>query len=1322
MRLLELRLKNLNSLKGDWLIDFTDPAFLNEGIFAITGDTGAGKTTILDAICLALYSQTPRLGEITGSFNEMMTQGTGECAAEVLIEIDAMHYRCSWSQHRARKKADGKLAAIKHEVSDAKTGKILEDKKSKTTPFIQNLIGMDFSQFTRSIMLAQGSFAAFLQSNTGDRAAILEKITGTAIYAQISKEVFEKKREQEGILQSLKDVNKGLTILNADDEAALIAELADHQRRQNQQRLELNTIEEQLGWLAAVMELQQQHTHYQNAVQMAARDNDAFIPDATALAAANKALELESPYQALSHSRTRAQQLKTEQQQTQEAIPEHKSSHQRHLADLNHAQNAEKICADTLHSSLPMIKKAREYDNDIHQLSRFLIDEKKRKATTDNHIQQLIQSITKQKTAEQQIQAELTAIATYLAENQALTEIDAHISTLNSNGSRLKALLEHNITLHSDQTTYQESAHQQQQQLATLDEQQQSHQRQIDEQQRHLECEQQQQNDLLAEQTPNELRDHIVQLNATIYHGEQAQGQAKDLAKMTANIDIKNQALPTLKQDLLSLEGDIQTTKSAMTALKSQRQDKQDYLLALQQVAKLEDYIHELEDGTPCPLCGATEHPYGQQHPLLTPMAKNSVDTGLKAEVNKLAEPTLMVQTQKLITKLDEESEQLASQLSEQHIRHATEKQSLMTHQQQLAQSYQDAYRLCMALNDGISQNLPQLSSKIKLETDALSQYFNTAIEDNDDRINPKIAVNISHLITHINSETQALTAQKEHQTSLLSRYDALSSSIAVTQQTIAEQKSNQQQQNDARHSLITQSQLTAQTLTTIDQQLQANFIELSGVMDTIMTVLNQYPTDQNQIQGLIDRIQQKTTLNAESNAEFLEQCRHYRNVLVGLKQEFDNQKERQNHLINEQNKITTQLEHQQSQLNDEQSAYAQSTQLITDKTADHDQFCREREALFSDKNPDEEAQRLQHDLDTAKNATHSAQRHHDNSRQALTQLHSRAEQLADEWTDLSVTLSHQEESFATLLTQSQFDSPSDFEQARLPKARRDELQQRKSSIEHALSHAQSRLQETNHALKTKLDDPKLPELTRDNQQDTFADLTQRQQQLRGDCDTRLGIIGAIEQQLRNNDAQKNEHRAQSLAIDAQEQALKVWQELYVLIGSADGKKYRTFAQGLTFNVMISHANAQLQKMSNRYLLTHDKDNALELNVIDNYQGGETRSTKNLSGGEGFIISLALALGLSQMASQNIRVDSLFLDEGFGTLDEESLDIALDTLTNLQQEGKIIGVISHVQALKARIVTQIHIHKIAGGFSEISGQGCQKGYPDKGIKHDKSLA
>jgi exonuclease SbcC len=160
-----------------------------------------------------------------------------------------------------------------------------------------------------------------------------------------------------------------------------------------------------------------------------------------------------------------------------------------------------------------------------------------------------------------------------------------------------------------------------------------------------------------------------------------------------------------------------------------------------------------------------------------------------------------------------------------------------------------------------------------------------------------------------------------------------------------------------------------------------------------------------------------------------------------------------------------------------------------------------------------------------------------------------------------------------------------------------------------------------------------------------------------------------------------------------------------MLIGSADGKKFRNFAQGLTFEMMVLHANKHLQKMNDRYILIRDHTHPLDLNVMDMYQADEIRSTKNLSGGESFLVSLALALGLSKMASQNVRIDSLFLDEGFGTLDEDALESALETLAGLRDENKLIGIISHVTALKERIPLQITIIQGNRGRSSIIGPG-----------------
>jgi len=205
----------------------------------------------------------------------------------------------------------------------------------------------------------------------------------------------------------------------------------------------------------------------------------------------------------------------------------------------------------------------------------------------------------------------------------------------------------------------------------------------------------------------------------------------------------------------------------------------------------------------------------------------------------------------------------------------------------------------------------------------------------------------------------------------------------------------------------------------------------------------------------------------------------------------------------------------------------------------------------------------------------------------------------------------------------------------------------------------------------------------------------------------REAVVGC-KTRIQSNIEAKLRIESKQASIERQSKECSKWEKLHALIGSSDGKKFRNFAQGLTFELMVSHANRQLSKMSDRYLLIRSQEQPLELNVIDNYQGGEIRSTKNLSGGESFIVSLTLALGLSKMASKKVRVDSLFLDEGFGTLDEASLETALKTLASLHQEGKLIGVISHVSAMQDLISTQITITPTSGGRSILTGPGCSQ--------------
>ena len=184
--------------------------------------------------------------------------------------------------------------------------------------------------------------------------------------------------------------------------------------------------------------------------------------------------------------------------------------------------------------------------------------------------------------------------------------------------------------------------------------------------------------------------------------------------------------------------------------------------------------------------------------------------------------------------------------------------------------------------------------------------------------------------------------------------------------------------------------------------------------------------------------------------------------------------------------------------------------------------------------------------------------------------------------------------------------------------------------------------------------------------------------------------------QLQGDDARRASQQALFAEIAAQEAHHDLWQRLNGLIGSSDGAKYRRFAQGLTLDHLVHLANRQLQRLHGRYQLARRSDGELELEVVDTWQGDVARDCRTLSGGESFLVSLALALALSDLVSHKTSIDSLFLDEGFGTLDGETLEVALDALDALNASGKMIGVISHVEALKERIPVQIRVDKRVG--------------------------
>ena len=385
-------------------------------------------------------------------------------------------------------------------------------------------------------------------------------------------------------------------------------------------------------------------------------------------------------------------------------------------------------------------------------------------------------------------------------------------------------------------------------------------------------------------------------------------------------------------------------------------------------------------------------------------------------------------------------------------------------------------------------------------------------------------------------------------------------------------------------------------------------------------------------------------------------------------------------------------------------AALSERREELEDMRRELDALDAERGALCGDGDPDAEELALNAAISEAEGAEAGARERRNALRERWNASRSHAAALAERIARRDPELGRLESDFLSRLEPLGFADEEEFLEAGLPAERREALAARAGELEARRTGLRARWRDR----EERLDAEAARRVTDLSREELELRLKEREASLRA---VRERVAG-LRHRLAENAAAGERLRERAAEVEAQRKECRRWEELHELIGSADGKKYRNFAQGLTFDLLIGHANRQLRRMTDRYLLVRDDAQPLELNVIDDYQAGEVRSAKNLSGGESFIVSLSLALGLSHMASWNVRVDSLFLDEGFGTLDEDALDTALDALASLRRDGKLIGVISHVPALKERIGVQIRVEPGTGGRSRLLGPGCRQGKDD----------
>jgi exonuclease SbcC len=1080
MRILQVRFKNLNSLVGEWQIDLMHPAFASDGIFAITGPTGAGKTTILDAICLALYGRTPRLNKVTKSGNEIMSRQTGECFAEVTFETQTGRYRCHWSQHRARKKPDGELQAPKHEIANADSGEIFESKLRGVADQIESATGMDFDRFTRSMLLAQGGFAAFLQAAPDDRAPILEQITGTEIYSQISIRVHERQREEKEKQNLLQAETAGIVILEPEQEQEIGQVLETRQKEERDLAARFSEIGKSITWLTTIDGLKKEIVNLADEARKLQGDVELFKPDREKLGRAVSAASLDGAYATLTATRKQQADDSAGLKAEEEALPGLESSAKEQVEALKSAEQQTAQAKEELKAAAPTLQKIRSLDQKLSDQKKAVSEEdegcKKATAKIDADKKARLEELGKRSKAHES----LDLVDGYLKDH---AQDEWLISGLAGVEEQIASLLS-------------------------------------------------KQNEILQKEAAQEAANTTLEL------------ATKSLDDCQKQSGIRKQELEDALKQLMQGK-DALNQLLGDRLLREYRTEKETLLREmtfLTKIEELEDHRAKLEDGTPCPLCGATEHPFAEGNVPVPDETERKIDS-------------------------------LASLISEAEDQEAAIKK------------FEDAERLVRT----------NLTDDEKLESAA------------------------------VNNKKAAEKALAEVKDGLVKLCDEF-----------AERR-----------------------------QLVTNKLQPLGIADISETDISSLiETLKARLMAWQDQVKKKTDIE---------------------KQIAD---------------INSEVKRLDAVIETQGAALAEKLNRLETLKKELATGSNERNALYGDKNPDNEERRLNKAISDAEGAERQVRGRHNELQQKWHTAKAHAESLNKRIELREPELRGLETKFSAALAPVGFSNEEQFLEAILPSEARAELTATAKDLDERQTELKARQKDREMRLAT--------EMARKVTDKSLEELEPKFKEQEIDMRDLRDIIAGLKHKISENSAAKDRIKEKQAAIDAQKKECSRWDNLHDLIGSSDGKKYRNFAQGLTFEMMIGHANRDLQKMTDRYLLIRDESQPLELNVVDSYQAGEIRSTKNLSGGESFIVSLSLALGLSHMTSKNVRVDSLFLDEGFGTLDEEALDTALETLASLQQDGKLIGVISHVAALKERISTQIQVIPKTGGRSQIFGPGCNE--------------
>ncbi|WP_405605066.1 AAA family ATPase [Polaribacter sp. Asnod1-A03] len=1215
MKILKIELQNINSLKSDTpiLINFENEQFKDVGLYAITGSTGAGKTTILDAITIALYHNVPRFNGTKGTLLDVVSHGANDAYSRVTFSNNNINYEAFWGVRIADKKGK-KYKNAKEEVSlkNLSTETILATQKRQLITEVNKVTQLDYNQFLRSVLLAQGEFASFLTAKGPEKGKLLEQITGEEIYKKIGQGILDRKSEEEKKLKEIEAKINSDDILNEDTKTDLITEDKTLDINIKTTETDIKSAQKVVDWHQSFTKLTNESKQHEEA----AKSIDNFIqkhqPALDTLILHEKALPFKELITDL--NRTKKEIILKENQQAEitkilnDLKPKINQLEKQNQEDANKVEVSEKEFI----AWLPKFDIINNLDTALKNelLTKDKTTESLTKVTSE------IDSITKEeKSLTTSFSENIKLIAlktTYLQKNAFLKSVSSEITNWRTDFSTLKT---HKLSLEKSILLVKNKK----QEILKTSDSLTENIKVYQEKSVKIKTIETKISAINIQLEKNNLTNLLLQ-KETCSKSEQQWKQFKDFA-------VQHQKLLNIKTDLKSEESNhtkhlkdiyekIITLQKEVENQEKLVKDASKILDLERSVAKYEHDRKHLKHGEPCGLCGSIQHPF----------TENLIAINISESEIELTKRT------KELQKLNEEKAKFQNQKTALQTRIESVLEQLITNSKEI---------IC-----------------IKDKIDAIPIICGLT---DFDKIEMELISKEKQLITINKSLKKAQELQVEK--------DKLAEESKTENDTISHLKTNiatLEEKNKNANDVISQEEKSIKELNKLFTDLESHLKTKLAKYEYKLPILSE-------INPFLKEID-------ESIAEF-------------------NKTEKNLEILKSENKIVnTKLENLNIQLENHSKNKTELIKAIENSSKEYQSLTIKRIALLP---IDLSVESKRNNLQKTKNDFSEKAKLSAKALQNLLEAKAKQETLQINNTKDLKGLSTKKYDFVKTLDNklkiSDFKSKENIETALLSE---------ENSI--AYSKYRDRIKENQLKIKT-LKEENLKAFKQLSESKNFTtsepESKQNLELLKSKKDTLLTAKGKIAEAFRKDKEIKDRNLETYKKIDTQDKTCAVWRELFKLIGNSKDA-FNVYVQRLTLKHLLDLANVHLYKLNKRYSLQMEENykpkEELNFNLIDHYQTDQVRLVDTSSGGEKFIISLALALGLSDLASKNVKIDSLFIDEGFGTLDGNTLETVISTLETLQSQGKMIGIISHVENLKERITTQIQITKKSNGISSVA--------------------